>query len=216
MTADEFGFRGLPPEQLTTGGIPLINLPNYTSVGIRNFRPQFQQPKTLQVLDTVSMLFGRHAVRAGFEARMKRNVARDTERVLPSYNFSGNFTGNSLADFLLGYANSLSASTVPVGRLAPGGLLGLRAGRLQADAEPDGESRPALRVHDAVLRRRRVPEHQLRSGDRPAGQRDRRRQVHRSIRIATTSRRGSASRGRRFRIAWCCAAATACSTRSRR
>jgi hypothetical protein len=113
QTADEFGFRGLPPEQLSTGGIPLINLPNYTSVGVRNFRPQFQRPKTLQLLDTVSLLSGRHAVRAGFEARMKRNFARDTERVLPSYEFSGNWTGNSLADFMLGYANSLTASTVP-------------------------------------------------------------------------------------------------------
>jgi hypothetical protein len=113
QTADEFGFKGLPPEQLTTGGIPLINLPNYTSVGVRNFRPQFQRPKTLQLLDTVSLLAGRHAVRAGFEARMKRNFARDTERVLPSYEFSGNWTGNSLADFMIGYANSMTASTVP-------------------------------------------------------------------------------------------------------
>jgi hypothetical protein len=113
MKADEFGFKGLPPEQLSTGGIPLINLPNYTSVGVRNFRPQFQKPKTYQFLDTVSMLLGQHSLRAGFEARMKRNLARDTERVVPSYTFSGNFTGNSLADFLLGYANSLSASTVP-------------------------------------------------------------------------------------------------------
>jgi hypothetical protein len=113
ITADEFGFRGLPPELLTTGGIPLLNLTNYQSVGIRNFRPQFQRPKHYQVLDTVTMLFGRHAVRAGFEARLKRNFARDTERVSPAYTFNGNFTGNSIADLLLGYANNLSASTVP-------------------------------------------------------------------------------------------------------
>lgn len=113
MKADEFGFRGLPPEQLMTGGIPQIAMSNYQSVGIRNFRPQFQKPKTVQVLDTLSMLFGRHAVRLGVEARMKRNLAIDTERRSPSYSFTGNFTGNSVADFLLGYANSLAASTVP-------------------------------------------------------------------------------------------------------
>ncbi len=114
MKADEFGFVGLPPEQLTTGGIPLITLPNYTSVGIRNFRPQFQNPSALQVLDTVSMLFGRHSVRAGFEMRRKQNMVLDTTRRSPNYSFNGQFTGNSLGDFLLGYASSLSASTVPV------------------------------------------------------------------------------------------------------
>jgi hypothetical protein len=113
MKADEFGFTGLTPAQLTTGGIPLINLPNYTSVGVRNFRPQFQKPQAVQLLDTVSMLYGAHSLRAGVEARLKRNTARDTERVLPAYTFSGTFTGNSLADFLLGDVTSLSASTVP-------------------------------------------------------------------------------------------------------
>ncbi len=113
ITAEEFGFKGLPADQLSTGGIPLINLTNYQAVGIRNFRPQFQKPKTVQVLDTATMLFGKHTVRAGFEARLKRNFARDTERVSPAYSFTGNFTGNSIADFVLGYANSLSASTVP-------------------------------------------------------------------------------------------------------
>ena len=114
MKADEFGFRGLPPEQLTTGGIPLISLTNYTSVGIRNFRPQYQNPTALQVLDTVSMIYGRHSIRAGLEMRRKRNEALDTTRVSPAYTFNGQFTGNSLGDFLLGGASSLSASTVPV------------------------------------------------------------------------------------------------------
>jgi hypothetical protein len=113
MKADEFGFQGLPADQLTTGGIPAISLSNYSQVGIRNFRPQFQKPKTLQVLDTVSALFGRHAVRMGFEARLRRSLLVDTERVSPAYSFNGNFTGNSVADFLLGYANTYVASTVP-------------------------------------------------------------------------------------------------------
>lgn len=112
--ADEFGFAGLPPEQLTTGGIPLITLPNYTSVGIRNFRPQFQKPEMIQLLDTASLLLGRHSLRLGFETRHKRSLTLDTSRVAPAYEFSGQFTGNALGDFLLGYATSLSASTLPV------------------------------------------------------------------------------------------------------
>jgi hypothetical protein len=114
MKADEFGFVGLPPEQLTTGGIPLISLNNYTSVGIRNFRPQFQNPVALQVLDTVSLLHGRHAIRAGLEMRRKQSDTMDTTRVSPNYSFNGQFTGNSLGDLMLGTASSLAASTVPV------------------------------------------------------------------------------------------------------
>jgi hypothetical protein len=114
MKADEFGFVGYPPDQLTTGGIPLMTFTNYTSVGVRNFRPQFQDPTALQMLDTVSTLYGRHSVRAGVEMRRKKNLETDTTRVSPAYTFNGQFTGNSLGDFLLGDASSFSASTTPV------------------------------------------------------------------------------------------------------
>ena len=114
MKADEFGFVGYPQDQLTTGGIPLMSLTNYSSVGVRNFRPQFQNPKQVQVLDTVSTIFGRHSIRSGFEMRRKRNPEMDTIRVSPAYTFNGQFTGNSLGDFLLGYASSFAVSTTPV------------------------------------------------------------------------------------------------------
>ena len=173
MKADEFGFKGLPPEQLSTGGIPLINLPNYTSVGVRNFRPQFQKPKTYQFLDTVSMLYGQHSIRAGFEARLKRNVARDTERVVPVLHLQRQLH-RQLARRFPAWLRQQPVGLDGAGRrLAPGGVLRLPPGRLQTHAEPDDERGCALRIHDAVLRRRRAQEHQLRSVDRTAGERDR-------------------------------------------
>ena len=111
MTADEFGFKGLPASQLTTGGIPAISVSNYSQVGIRNFRPQFQDPRAAQFLDTVSALFGRHAVKMGVEVRRKKDVEQDIERVSPAYTFNGTFTGNALADFMLGSAQSYVAVT---------------------------------------------------------------------------------------------------------
>ena len=51
---------------------------------------------------------------------------------------------------------------------APLGLRLLRPGRLARHARADAEPRPALRLHDAVLRGRQ-PDGQLRSGDRRAG-----------------------------------------------
>ena len=114
MKADEFGFAGYPADQLTTGGIPLMSFSNYQSVGVRNFRPQFQNPKQIQVLDTVSRVFGQHSLRAGGEMRRKRNPEMDTTRVSPAYTFNGQFTGNSLGDFLLGSASAFAVSTTPI------------------------------------------------------------------------------------------------------
>ncbi|HVW05492.1 MAG TPA: carboxypeptidase regulatory-like domain-containing protein [Vicinamibacterales bacterium] len=111
MKADEFGFAGLPPSQLTTGGIPAISISNYSQVGIRNFRPQFQNPRGIQFLDTVSALFGRHTLKMGLELRRKKDVEQDDERVSPAYTFNGTFTGNALADFMLGSAQSYVAVT---------------------------------------------------------------------------------------------------------
>ena len=81
MKADEFGFKGLPESQLTTGGIPAISISNYSQVGIRNFRPQFQNPRAIQFLDTVSALVGRHSLKLGVEVRRKKDVELDDERV---------------------------------------------------------------------------------------------------------------------------------------
>jgi hypothetical protein len=114
MTADEFGFRGLPSELLTTGGIPLMDFSNYQDLGIRNFRPQFQDPRTLQLLDTLSMVHGTHSIRTGFEARIKRNDILDVIRRSPAYTINGGFTGDDIGDLLLGYPTRLQATTVPV------------------------------------------------------------------------------------------------------
>ncbi|MEO7273506.1 MAG: TonB-dependent receptor [Vicinamibacterales bacterium] len=114
MKADEFGFTGLPESQLTTGGIPGISISNYSQVGIRNFRPQFQKPRALQFLDTASALFGRHTLKLGLEVRQKKDLELDDERVAPAYTFNGTFTGNALADFMLGSAQSYVAVTKTV------------------------------------------------------------------------------------------------------
>ena len=80
MKADEFGFKGLTPDQLSTGGIPLINLPNYTSVGVRNFRPQFQKPEAL----SVPRYAHRWSSAATRSAPVSRGASSATSRATPS------------------------------------------------------------------------------------------------------------------------------------
>jgi len=114
QTSTEFGFVGMPAFVNTTGGLPLINLSNYNALGTRNFRPQYQDPKQWQFVNTLTRLAGTHAIRTGVEVRLKHNELLDITRRTPSYSFTGQITGNAVSDLLLGRARSISATTAPV------------------------------------------------------------------------------------------------------
>ncbi|MGE0043899.1 MAG: TonB-dependent receptor [Vicinamibacterales bacterium] len=114
MTSGEFGFAGLPDYMNEVGGLPLIDLSNYNDLGTRNFRPQYQKPRQWQFLDTLTMAFGAHSVRAGAEVRLKHNDLVDITRRTPAYTFNGQVTGNDVADLLLGVPRALTATTAPV------------------------------------------------------------------------------------------------------
>jgi len=111
--ADAFGFRGIPEPLLQVGGLPLIDVNNYNDLGTRNFRPQFQRPYTTQFFDSLSMTLGRHFIRTGFETRLKDNAFIDVTRRTPAYGIPGVFTGDSMADLLLGLPEWLQLNTVP-------------------------------------------------------------------------------------------------------
>jgi len=114
QTSSEFGFVGMPDFVNTTGGLPLINVTNYNALGTRNFRPQYQDPKQWQFLNTLTRQAGTHSRRAGVEVRLKHNELLDISRRTPAYSFTGQITGNGVSDLLLGYARSISATTAPV------------------------------------------------------------------------------------------------------
>ncbi|MFL6350910.1 MAG: TonB-dependent receptor domain-containing protein [Bryobacteraceae bacterium] len=114
-TAAAFGFQGIPSNLPATGGLPLIALGNnYQSIGTRNFRPQFQKPVEFQYLDTVSLVMGAHSIRTGVDFRTKNNSFADIQRRTPAYQFSGKYTGDSLADLLLGDTQSFQIQTAPI------------------------------------------------------------------------------------------------------
>ena len=104
----------MPPELLTTGGIPLMDFSNYQDLGIRNFRPQYQDPRSFQFLNTATLQLGRQTIRAGGEVRLKRSDILDVVRRSPAYTFNGAYTGDDIADLLLGFPLAYRATTVPV------------------------------------------------------------------------------------------------------
>ena len=113
-TASDFGFPGIPPQSFATGGLPQINVSNYNGMGVRNFRPQFQEPETFQFIDTLSIVRGKHSFRTGVETRLKNNSFLDSQHTLPAYTFNGNFTGEALADLAIGYTYQYDANSQAV------------------------------------------------------------------------------------------------------
>ncbi len=111
QSATDFGFKGIPASSAKTGGIPLMNVSSYQSLGVRNFRPQFQKPELFQFIDNVSVSKGSHSIRAGFETRQKNDSFLDSNRTVPAYTFNGNFTSEAIADLLTGNVYQFDANT---------------------------------------------------------------------------------------------------------
>ncbi len=111
-TASSFGFQGIPSNAILPGSaLPLISVSNYYSLGTRNFRPQFQKPELIQVLDALTYIHDKHTLKAGFETRQKNNSFLDSNRTVPAYTFNGNYSGEALADMLIGDIYQFDANT---------------------------------------------------------------------------------------------------------
>jgi hypothetical protein len=113
LTGREFGFR-IPAELDAVGGLPMVGITNFQGMGTGGFRPQYQLPQTWQFLNVLSMVRGNHAISTGFEMRHKNNEFMDINRVTPSYNFNGRWTGDGMADMLIGWPNTIGQANVAV------------------------------------------------------------------------------------------------------
>jgi hypothetical protein len=114
MTGTEFGFVGIPPELDSVGGIPEIGVSGYNNMGTGPWRPQYQAPDAYQILDVLTMARGPHAIKTGFEFRHRNNEFVDVQRRNPEYDFTGRFTGDAVADLLLGYADAFLLNNLMV------------------------------------------------------------------------------------------------------
>jgi hypothetical protein len=111
----------VPSDPLIAGGITGVTIDGYFGgpglgrIGSPDFLPKFQRTNQLQFLNTLSWLRGDHAFKLGADvmAPMK-NEYMDVPAVRGSIRFRNRFTGNPMADFLLGYVNDAQISNVYV------------------------------------------------------------------------------------------------------
>ena len=110
---------GSVTDPIVAGGLPGITIDGYFGgsglgrIGSPDFLPKFQHTNQFEFLDTVSWIHGGHALKAGADLIMPmRNEFMDVPATRGSLRFRNAFTGNPMADYLLGYVSDLQLSNV--------------------------------------------------------------------------------------------------------
>jgi hypothetical protein len=118
---------GVPVNAAIDGGVPRTTFSGFsTFIGSPDFLPKFQKTLQYQFSDSVSMNFGRHAIKVGGEVRAPlRNIFMDVPGTRGTLGFTSIFTcqrnasgscvggtGLSYADGLLGYVQSAQLTNV--------------------------------------------------------------------------------------------------------
>jgi hypothetical protein len=110
---------GVPDDPRINGGIAGVTIDGYFGgpglgrMGSPDFLPKYQRTDQLEVLNTLSWLTGAHQWKLGVNvlAPMSNDYV-DVPAMRGSFRFRGRFTGNPVADFLLGYVADAQLSNV--------------------------------------------------------------------------------------------------------
>jgi hypothetical protein len=104
---------------IVAGGLPGVSIDTYFGgsglgrIGSPDFLPKFQHTNQFEFIDTLAWLKGDHALKAGADLIMPmQNQFMDVPATRGSLRFRGSFTGNAMADYLLGYVSDLQLSNV--------------------------------------------------------------------------------------------------------
>jgi hypothetical protein len=110
---------GSVTDPIVAGGLPGITIDGFFGgsglgrIGSPDFLPKFQHTNQVEYLDTLSWLRGNHAFKAGADIiAPMQNHYMDVPATRGALRFRNAFTGNPMADYLLGYVSDLQLSNV--------------------------------------------------------------------------------------------------------
>ena len=112
----DFGFTGLPPTP-ASGGVPYFEFQDGSFISTGGNKPTSVLSKSIQFNDNITWTKGKHTIKGGVD--VQRVEFRDQSSFFSgddfgAYFFTGQFTGNAFADFLLGLpANTRYAQNPP-------------------------------------------------------------------------------------------------------
>jgi hypothetical protein len=111
----------VPNDPVVAGGLTGITIDGYFGgpglgrIGSPDFLPKFQRTNQLELIDTVSWLRGNHAWKLGLDVMAPMdNEYMDVPATRGAVRFRNRFTGNPMADYLLGYVSDAQISNVYV------------------------------------------------------------------------------------------------------
>jgi outer membrane receptor protein involved in Fe transport len=111
----QIGFGGVPDDPRVVGGIVGIDISGHLRLGSPNFMPKFQYTDQFQYLNTLTWLRGRHQWKFGADLMLPlKNEYFDVAPTRGNLSFTGQFTGNAFADFLIGYSQRAQLTNVYV------------------------------------------------------------------------------------------------------
>jgi hypothetical protein len=104
---------------IVAGGLPGITIDGFFGgsglgrIGSPDFLPKFQHTNQFEFIDSVSWVHGNHALKTGVDIIMPmQNQYMDVPATRGALRFRTAFTGNAMADYLLGYVADLQLSNV--------------------------------------------------------------------------------------------------------
>jgi carboxypeptidase family protein len=113
----ELGIKLYTSEPFDQGFPGGISFGNSTISGVGESDPFLVLTNTFQFYDGVTWIHGAHTVKAGASMMRNRGITDCVVHGNGVYSFSGQYTGDGFADFLLGYPNSYLVSTSPSARI---------------------------------------------------------------------------------------------------
>ncbi len=104
---------GIPGGDTTIpGGMSQFGISGYTQLGIGSNNPTVRNSQQRQFMTDLNWAHGAHDLKFGVNVlRIQNNIVNDNATI-GNWNFNGQYTGDGMADFLLGWANQWAGSTV--------------------------------------------------------------------------------------------------------
>ncbi len=105
------GLQGLAPD--STKGFPSITIANYSNYNgqANNSYPKQNKIRSWQYVDRMTYASGKDDVRFGYELFHNTNTFVAGNNSVGTFNFNGSYSGDNMADFLMGYPRSASRSS---------------------------------------------------------------------------------------------------------
>jgi hypothetical protein len=97
-----YGITGLPETSQLTGGLTPQTVTGFTAFGRQSTNPQWQHPYVYNPKVNYSMIRGTHAIKAGYEYQRIHTEVQDVNPLYGNDFYTGNFSGQPLADFMFG------------------------------------------------------------------------------------------------------------------